>query len=179
MGIRVVMLTGDNERTAKAIGAQAGVDEVIAGVLPDGKESVIRSLKEQGRVAMVETASTTLPPLQEQTSESPSGPNRYRYRRGGRCSYEKSAKRCSRGYPAQPGDAEKHPRESVLGVLLQRDRNPSRRRRMDPRLRLDTESHVRRGGNEPVQLLRSHKRLRLNFFKIHDASGTKKSNLPV
>ena len=53
MGIRVVMLTGDNERTAKAIGAQAGVDEVIAGVLPEGKESVIRSLKEQGKVAMV------------------------------------------------------------------------------------------------------------------------------
>ena len=53
MGIRVVMLTGDNERTAKAIGAQAGVDDVIAGVLPDGKESVIRSLKEQGKVAMV------------------------------------------------------------------------------------------------------------------------------
>ena len=53
MGIRVAMLTGDNERTARAIGAQAGVDEVIAGVLPDGKESVIRSLKEQGKVAMV------------------------------------------------------------------------------------------------------------------------------
>ena len=53
MGIRVVMLTGDNERTAKAIGAQAGVDEVIAGVLPEGKESVIRRLKEQGKVAMV------------------------------------------------------------------------------------------------------------------------------
>nr|WP_325258689.1 heavy metal translocating P-type ATPase [uncultured Oscillibacter sp.] len=53
MGIRVVMLTGDNERTAKAIGNQAGVDEVIAGVLPDGKESVIRRLKEQGKVAMV------------------------------------------------------------------------------------------------------------------------------
>ncbi len=53
MGIRVVMLTGDNERTARAIGKQAGVDDVIAGVLPDGKESVIRSLKEQGRVAMV------------------------------------------------------------------------------------------------------------------------------
>ena len=53
MGIRVVMLTGDNEHTAKAIGAQAGVDDVIAGVLPDGKESVIRSLKEQGKVAMV------------------------------------------------------------------------------------------------------------------------------
>ncbi|WP_299964645.1 heavy metal translocating P-type ATPase [uncultured Oscillibacter sp.] len=53
MGIRVVMLTGDNQRTAQAIGKQAGVDEVIAGVLPDGKESVIRKLKEQGRVAMV------------------------------------------------------------------------------------------------------------------------------
>ena len=53
MGIRVVMLTGDNERTARAIGKQAGVDDVIAGVLPEGKESVIRSLKEQGRVAMV------------------------------------------------------------------------------------------------------------------------------
>ena len=53
MGIRVVMLTGDNERTARAIGAQAGVDEVIAGVLPDGKESVVRSLQAQGKVAMV------------------------------------------------------------------------------------------------------------------------------
>ena len=53
MGIRVVMLTGDNERTARAIGAQAGVDDVIAGVLPDGKESVIRSLRKQGKVAMV------------------------------------------------------------------------------------------------------------------------------
>ena len=53
MGVRVVMLTGDNERTAKAIGRQAGVDEVIAGVLPDGKEAVIRKLKESGKVAMV------------------------------------------------------------------------------------------------------------------------------
>ena len=53
MGIRVVMLTGDNEQTANAIGKQAGVDEVIAGVLPEGKEAVIRKLKKQGRVAMV------------------------------------------------------------------------------------------------------------------------------
>ena len=53
MGIQVVMLTGDNERTAKAIGKQAGVDEVIAGVLPEGKESVIRNLKKRGKVAMV------------------------------------------------------------------------------------------------------------------------------
>ena len=53
MGIHVVMLTGDNEITAKAIGAKAGVDEVIAGVLPEGKEAVIRNLKEKGKVAMV------------------------------------------------------------------------------------------------------------------------------
>ena len=53
MGIHVVMLTGDNARTAKAIGGKAGVDEVIAGVLPDGKESVIRHLQEKGKVIMV------------------------------------------------------------------------------------------------------------------------------
>ncbi|HPY86027.1 MAG TPA: copper-translocating P-type ATPase, partial [Ruminococcus flavefaciens] len=53
MGIKVVMLTGDNEKTARAVGGQAGVDKVIAGVLPDGKESVIRSLKKLGKVAMV------------------------------------------------------------------------------------------------------------------------------
>ena len=53
MGIRVVMLTGDNERTARAIGRQAGVDEVIAGVLPEGKENVIRALQKKGKVAMV------------------------------------------------------------------------------------------------------------------------------
>ncbi len=53
MGIKVIMLTGDNERTANAIGKQAGVDEVIAGVLPDGKESVIRDLKLKGKTAMV------------------------------------------------------------------------------------------------------------------------------
>ena len=53
LGVKVVMLTGDNERTARAIGAQAGVDDVIAGVLPDGKESVIRELQAGGKVAMV------------------------------------------------------------------------------------------------------------------------------
>ena len=53
MGIKVVMLTGDNEQTARAIGKEAGVDEVIAGVLPDGKENVIKQLKKQGKVAMV------------------------------------------------------------------------------------------------------------------------------
>ena len=63
MGIHVVMLTGDNERTAKAIGQQAGVDEVIAGVLPEGKEQVIRKLKEKGKVAMVGDGITDAPAL--------------------------------------------------------------------------------------------------------------------
>ena len=53
MGIKVVMLTGDNEKTARSVGRQAGVDKVIAGVLPDGKEAVVRGLQKQGRVVMV------------------------------------------------------------------------------------------------------------------------------
>ncbi len=63
MGIRVVMLTGDNQRTANAIGKLAGVDAVIAGVLPDGKESVVRALMEQGKVAMVGDGSNDAPAL--------------------------------------------------------------------------------------------------------------------
>ena len=63
MGIRVVMLTGDNQRTADAIGRQAGVDEVIAGVLPDGKEAVIRQLQASGKVAMVGDGSNDAPAL--------------------------------------------------------------------------------------------------------------------
>jgi len=63
MGIHVVMLTGDNERTARAIGAQAGVDEVVAGVLPDGKEAVIRKLQQNGKVAMVGDGMNDAPAL--------------------------------------------------------------------------------------------------------------------
>ncbi len=65
MGLRVVMLTGDNERTAKAIGAQAGVDEVVAGVLPDGKAEVVRNLKTQGKVVMVGDGINDAPALTE------------------------------------------------------------------------------------------------------------------
>lgn len=63
MGIRVVMLTGDNERTANAIGAQAGVDDVIAGVLPDGKQKVVENLKQKGKVAMVGDGINDVPAL--------------------------------------------------------------------------------------------------------------------
>lgn len=76
MGIHVVMLTGDNERTAKAIGQQAGVDEVIAGVLPEGKEQVIRKLKEKEKLRWSETVSTMHRHLQELIWVSQSGPER-------------------------------------------------------------------------------------------------------
>ena len=69
MGIRVIMLTGDNEKTAKAIGKKAGVDEVIAGVLPDGKDEVIRSLQKNGSVAMVGDGINDAPALPVQISE--------------------------------------------------------------------------------------------------------------
>ncbi len=82
MGIRVVMLTGDNERTAKAIGAQAGVDEVIAGVLPEGKEAEIRKLKEQGKVAMVGDGINDAPAL---TLSRYRNRHRCRNRCGNRC----------------------------------------------------------------------------------------------
>ncbi len=72
MGIRVVMLTGDNQRTAAAIGRQAGVDEVIAGVLPDGKEAVIRQLQASGKVAMVGDGINDAPPSPVPTPALPS-----------------------------------------------------------------------------------------------------------
>ncbi len=71
MGIQVVMLTGDNARTAQAIGKEAGVNHVIAGVLPDGKERVIRQLKEQGRSLWWGTVSTMLPRSPGRTLGSP------------------------------------------------------------------------------------------------------------
>ena len=77
MGIHVVMLTGDNERTANAIGKQAGVDEVIAGVLPEGKESVIRRLKKKGKVAMVGDGINDAPALTRAVMGSAIGAGTY------------------------------------------------------------------------------------------------------
>ena len=131
MGIRVVMLTGDNERTAKAIGAQAGVDEVIAGVLPDGKEAVIRRLKEQGKVAMVGDGinDAPRPDARGHRHRHRRGHGR-RHRRGGRRAHEEPSARCSGCHPPEPRHAAQHPREPVLGVLLQCHRHPACRRCM-------------------------------------------------
>lgn len=85
MGIRVIMLTGDNERTAKAIGAQAGVDEVIAGVLPEEKEAEIRKLREHGRVAMVGDGINDAPALTRADTGIAIGAGRCGNRCGIRC----------------------------------------------------------------------------------------------
>ena len=127
MGIHVVMLTGDNERTARAIGAQAGVDDVIAGVLPDGKESVIRNLKEQGKVAMVGDGINDAPALTRADIGIAIGAGTDIaidaadvVLMKSRLSDVPAAIRLSRA------TLEKYPRESVLGIFLQCHRYSAR-----------------------------------------------------
>ena len=129
MGIHVVMLTGDNEHTARAIGAQAGVDQVIAGVLPEGKEAAIRRLMQRGKVAMVGDGINDAPALtRADTGIAIGAGSRRGHRRGGRGADEQqSAGRASR-HPAQPGHPAEHPRKPVLGVFLQRHRHTPGRR---------------------------------------------------
>jgi Cu2+-exporting ATPase len=159
MGIRVVMITGDNERTARAVGARAGVDEVIAGVLPDGKEAAIRALQKKGRVAMVGDGINDAPALKRADVGIAIGAgtdvaidaadvvlvNSALGRRAGR-------------HKTEPGNAEEHPRKSLLGVFLQRHRHTAGGGGLDTAVRLAAEPDVRRGGHEPVQLLRGHQR---------------------
>ena len=144
MGIRVVMLTGDNERTAKAIGAQAGVDDVIAGVLPDGKGSVIRSLREQGKVAMVGDGINDAPALTRADIGIAIGAGTDIAIDAADVVLMKSrlsdVSCCSTSQPCNP---EKYPRKSFLGIFLQCDRHSTGCRCMDPDFRMDIESDVR------------------------------------
>ena len=158
MGIRVVMLTGDNERTARAIGAQAGVDDVIAGVLPDGKESVIRSLKEQGKVAMVGDGINDAPALTRADIGIAIGAGTDIaidaadvVLMKSRLSDVPAAVRLSRA-------TLKISTKIFSGHFLQCDRHSAGCWCMDPDLRMDTESDVRCRRNEPFQLLRCHQR---------------------
>ena len=118
MGIHVVMLTGDNERTAKAIGVQAGVDEVIAGVLPDGKESVIRSLKKKGKVAMVGDGINDAPALTRADMGIAIGAGTDIAIDAADVVLMKSRLTDVARDPFKPGNPAQYPRESVLGIHL-------------------------------------------------------------
>ena len=156
MGIRVVMLTGDNERTARAIGAQAGVDEVIAGVLPDGKEAVISRLKEKGKVAMVGDGINDAPALTSADIGIAIGAGTDIAIDAADVVLMKS--RLSDVPAAIRLSPQEHSREFVLGLHLQYHRYSAGCGRMDPAVRLEAEPDVRCGGDEPFELLRCDKR---------------------
>ena len=132
MGIHVVMLTGDNERTARAIGKQAGVDEVVAGVLPDGKEAVISELKKKGRVAMVGDGINDAPALTRADIGIAIGAGTDIAIDAADIVLMKSRLcRCAGCNPSEPGNAPEHPREPVLGFHLQYYRYSAGSRRLD------------------------------------------------
>ena len=150
MGIRVVMLTGDNERTAKAIGEQAGVDNVIAGVLPDGKESVIQALGKKGKVAMVGDGINDAPALTRADVGIAIGAGTDVAMDAADVVLMKSkladvpaAIRLSRG---------------VLRNIHEHNWNSSGSRSVDPRIRMEIKSNVWSGSNEFIQFLCCYKR---------------------
>ena len=149
MGIRVVMLTGDNERTAKAIGEQAGVDEVIAGVLPDGKEAVVRKLRKKGEVAMVGDGINDAPALTRANIGIAIGAGTDVAIDAAEIVLMKS--RLS-DVP-QPEDTPQYPSEPVLGIFLQHHRNTACSRTSDS-IWTHIESDVWSGSDEFKQFLR-------------------------
>lgn len=157
MGIHVVMLTGDNERTAKAIGTLAGVDEVIADVLPDGKENVIQKLKQKGKVIMVGDGINDAPALTSADIGIAIGAGTDIAIDAADIVLMKSRLldgSCSN--PAKPGDTSQYPRKFVLGIYLQCYWYPSCSRSIYKRTWLAAESYVCSRSNELVQLQRSY-----------------------
>ena len=164
MGIHVVMLTGDNERTAKAVGKEAGVDEVIAGVLPDGKESVIK-LKEKGKVAMVGDRINDAPALTRADMGIAIGPEPTSLLDAAdvvlmksRLSDVPAAIRLSRATLTNIHE------NLFWAFFLQCDRDPACHGTLDPGIRLETESDVWCRSHELIQLLRCIQRPALKFL---------------
>ena len=165
MGIRVVMLTGDNERTARAIGAQAGVDDVIAGVLPDGKESVIRKLQQYGKVAMVGDGINDAPALTRADMGIAIGA-------GTDVAIDAADVVLMKSRLSDVAAAVRLSRATLRNIhenlfwafFLQRDRYSAGSRCMDPDFRMDIKPDVRCGGHELVQLLCCHQCTALEPF---------------
>ena len=164
MGIRVVMLTGDNEKTARAIGSRAGVDDVIAGVLPDGKESVIKDLKKQGKVIMVGDGINDAPALTSADIGIAIGAGSDVAIDAADVVLMKSSLGRTGGDPNQPRNASKYPRKSVLGVFLQHPRHSAGGGHFHLS-GLHFEPHVCGGGDESVELLRCHQRFAAEFLQ--------------
>ena len=154
MGLYVVMITGDNERSANAIGKIAGVNEVIAGVLPDGKEKEIQRLKKYGKVIMVGDGINDAPALTSADIGIAIGA-------GTDVAIDAAdvviMKNCLSDVAAairlRPQDDKKYPREPVLGIHIQYNRNSTCSRCVDTSDWLGDESYVWCGGDEPFKLL--------------------------
>ena len=164
MGIRVVMLTGDNERTARAIGRQAGVDEVIAGVLPEGKESVIRSLKEKGKVAMVGDGINDAPALTRADMGIAIGA-------GTDIAIDAADVVLMKSKLDDVPAAISLSRATLinihenLGFYLQHHRHSSGSRNLDPGLWMAVKPDVRGSSHEPFKLLRGNKCTASEFLR--------------